>query len=168
MSRDLNLLHPRLKAVVQLFVDGCKAKGIDVIITCTGRSFKTQVALYAQGRQPLNEVNRLRKIAGIRSITAKANKKRVTWTLASRHIINLDDNKDGNDYATAFDYAVVKNGKAIWNVKASLDGDDIPDYLECANVAKDLGLESGAFWKKPDYPHVQLFKEDIFLFEGQS
>lgn len=166
MSRDLNLLHPKLKTLVPLFIKGCKDKGIDVIITCTGRDFVTQVALYAQGRQPLNETNRLRRIAGIDPITEIANKKRVTWTLASRHIINLDDSETSNDTATAFDYAVVKNGKAIWDVKASLNGDDVPDYLECANVAKELGLEAGAFWKKADYPHVQLFKEDIPIYNN--
>jgi len=85
----------------------------------------------------------------------------VTWTLASRHIPRLDDSDPKNDYPTAFDYAIIKNGKAIWDVKVSLDDDDIPDYLECSNVAKELGLESGAFWKKPDYPHVQLFYKDI-------
>lgn len=161
MSRDLDLLHPKLKAKVQPFIDGCKDAGIDVIITCTGRDFIVQVALYAQGRQPLSETNRLRKLAGISAITEAANKRRVTWTLASRHIINLDDSEASNDLATAFDYAVVKNGKAIWDVKASLDGDDIPDYLECANVAKGLGLEAGAFWKKADYPHIQLYQKDI-------
>ncbi len=157
MAKDLNLLHPTLQDLVPLFIKGCKDKGIDVIITCTARDFKEQVALYAQGRQPLAEVNRLRKIVGWVGLTEQQNSKRVTWTLASRHIINLDDTDKTNDKATAFDFAVVKNGKAIWDVKASLDGDDIPDYLECANVAKELGLEAGAFWKKADYPHVQMF-----------
>lgn len=161
MSRDINLLHAKLKAKIQPFIDGCKAKGIDVIITCTSRDFKEQVALFAQGRQPLAETNRLRKMAGMVGITEQQNKARVTWTLASRHIINLDDDITSNNLSTAFDYAVMKNGKAIWDVKASLDGDDIPDYLECANVAKELGLEAGAFWKKSDFPHVQLFSKDI-------
>lgn len=161
MSRDLNLLHPRLQDIIPTFIQKCKNKGIDVIITCTGRDFKEQIALYAQGRQPLAETNRLRKMVGWVALTELQNSKRVTWTLASRHIINLDDSDIKNDKATAFDFAVVKNGKAIWDVKASLDGDDIPDYLECAEVAKELGLEAGAFWKKADYPHIQLFLKDI-------
>jgi len=156
MSKDLSLLHENLQKLIPLFIKGCKDKGIDVIITCTARYLKEQVALYAQGRQPLAEVNRLRKIVGYSPIDENTNSKRVTWTLASRHIINLDDNDKTNDKATAFDFAVVKNGKVIWDVKASIDGDDISDYLECANVAKNLGLESGAFWKKADYPHVQM------------
>jgi len=161
MSRDINKLHPKLKNKVQPFIEGCKARGIDVIITCTGRDFKEQVALYAQGRQPLNEVNRLRKIVGWAGLTEAQNKKRVTWTLASRHIINLDDNDRKNDKATAFDFAIVKNGKAVWDVKADIDTDGVADYLECAKVAQSLGLESGAFWKKADFPHVQLFHKDI-------
>lgn len=161
MSRDLNLLHPRLKAKIQPFIDGCKERGIDVGISCTGRMFKEQVALYAQGRQSLEEVNALRKLVNWAGITATQNKVKVTWTMLSRHIINLDDDKKDNDLSTAFDFYVVKNGKAIWDVKASLDGDDIPDYLECAEVARDLGLEAGGFWKKPDFPHIQLFAKDI-------
>lgn len=161
MSRDLNLLHPQLQDLVPIFIQKCKEVGHDVIITCTGRDFKEQVALYAQGRQPLNEVNRLRKIVGWVGLTEEQNKKRVTWTLASRHIINLDDTNKKNDKATAFDFAVIKNGKAIWDVKADIDTDGVADYLECAKVAQSLGLESGAFWKKADYPHVQLFQKDI-------
>lgn len=161
MSRDLNLLHPQLQDLVPVFIQKCKEVGHDVIITCTGRDFKEQVALYAQGRQPLNEVNRLRKIVGWVGLTDEQNKKRVTWTLASRHIINLDDTNKQNDKATAFDFAIVKNGKAIWDVKADIDADGVADYLECAKIAQSLGLESGAFWKKADYPHVQLFQKDI-------
>lgn len=161
MSRDINNLHPKLRPLVPIFIKKCKEAGVEVIITCTDRPFTTQVALYAQGRQPLHEVNRLRKIAGISPINEKQNKRKVTWTLASRHIPRLDDKDPKNDWATAFDFAVIKNGKAIWDVKASLDNDEIPDYLECANIAKQLGLESGAFWKKPDYPHVQLYYKDI-------
>lgn len=161
MSRDLNLLHPQLQDLVPVFIQKCKEVGHEVIITCTARDFKEQVALYAQGRQPLNEVNRLRKIVGWVGLTDEQNKKRVTWTLASRHIINLDDTNKQNDKATAFDFAVIKNGKAIWDVKADIDADGVADYLECAKVAQSLGLESGAFWKKADYPHVQLYSKDL-------
>src|SRR3989304_4155224 len=161
MSRDLTLLHQRLQDLVPVFIKKCKEAGHDVIITSTARDFKEQIALYAQGRQPLSEVNHLRKIVGYAELTEQQNKKRVTWTLASRHIINLDDTDKNNDRATAFDFAIVKNGKAIWDVKADIDADGVVDYLECANIAKSLGLESGAFWKKSDYPHIQLYSKDI-------
>lgn len=161
MAKDLNLLHPQLQDLVPVFIQKCKEVGHDVIITCTGRDFKEQVALYAQGRQPLEETNKLRKIAKMQPITAEANKKRVTWTLASRHIINLDDTNKLNDKSTAFDFAIIKNGKAIWDVKADVDADGVSDYLECAKIAQSLGLESGAFWKKADYPHVQMYQKDI-------
>lgn len=161
MARDLNLLHPKLKELVPQFISGCKAEGVEVIITCTGRDYAEQVALYAQGRQSLEEVNILRKAARMQPITIKQNKYKVTWTLASRHIIRLDDTDTKNDYATAFDYAIVKDGKPLWDVKVSVDDDDIPDYLECARVAKKLGLEAGGFWRNPDYPHVQLYLKDL-------
>lgn len=163
MSRDLNLLHPQLQDLVPIFIKKCKEAGHEVVITCTARDFKEQVALYAQGRQPLDEVNLLRKKVGWPGLTASQNKKQVTWTLASRHIINLEDDNKKNDRATAFDFAIIKNGKAVWDVKADVDKDGVADYLECATVAKELGLEAGGFWKKPkpDYPHIQLYAKDI-------
>lgn len=161
MAKDLNLLHPQLQDLVPVFIQKCKEVGHDVIITCTGRDFKEQVALYAQGRQPLAETNRLRKLAKLTPITEEQNKKRVTWTLASRHIVNLDDTDTTNDKCTAFDFAIVKNGKPIWDVKADVDADGVADYLECAKIAQSLGLESGAFWKKADYPHVQIYAKDL-------
>lgn len=161
MGRDLGFLRDDIRTKVPLFIEGCKAVGHTVIITSTNRDFKEQVALYAQGRQPLAETNRLRKLAKLPPITEEQNKKRVTWTLASRHIVNLDDADTSNDKCTAFDFAIVKNGKAIWDVKADIDSDGVADYLECAKVAQSLGLESGAFWKKADYPHVQIYAKDL-------
>lgn len=161
MGRELGFLRDDIREKVPLFIEGCKNAGHVVIITSTNRDFKEQVALYAQGRQPLVETNRLRKLAKLSPITEEQNKKRVTWTLASRHIVNLDDADITNDKCTAFDFAIVKNGKAIWDVKADVDADGVSDYLECANVAKGLGLESGAFWKKADYPHVQIYAKEL-------
>ena len=40
------------------------------ILTCTLRTLAEQKALFAQGRLPLSEINRLRKIAGLGAITA--------------------------------------------------------------------------------------------------
>lgn len=158
-SRKIEDLTPILQPIATEFVVRCKEAGIDTMFTCTARSFQEQVALYAQGRQELEEVNRLRKIAFLPPINAEMNKREVTWTLASKHIINLYDDIAENDKAHAFDIVVLKNGKAVWDVKASLNENDIPDYAECGAIGKSLGLFwGGDFVKNKDYPHFELPK----------
>ena len=50
MSRDLDLLHPEMKRLCQLFVAECRKRGLIVGISQTWRSKAEQDALYAQGR----------------------------------------------------------------------------------------------------------------------
>lgn len=50
MSRDLDLLHPEMKRLCQLFVAECRQRGLIVGISDTWRSKAEQDALYAQGR----------------------------------------------------------------------------------------------------------------------
>ena len=49
-SRDLNDLLPQVKAKVEVFIDACKAAGIDILVTSTYRDTESQDALFAQGR----------------------------------------------------------------------------------------------------------------------
>lgn len=125
-------------------------------VTCTARNVKVQVALYAQGRQTLEEVNTLRKIAGVAPITEEENKKKVTWTLNSKHIIDLDDGNPENDSSRAFDIVLLKDGKASWDIKVSVNGNDIPDYTEAGMIGESVGLKWGGRFSSPDYPHFEL------------
>lgn len=50
MSRDINLLHPRLRKIVPQIIAECKAQGLPVLVTQTMRTKAEQDALYAQGR----------------------------------------------------------------------------------------------------------------------
>lgn len=50
MSRDISLLHPKLKAICQTFIAECKKQGLIVGISETFRTKAEQDALYAQGR----------------------------------------------------------------------------------------------------------------------
>jgi peptidoglycan L-alanyl-D-glutamate endopeptidase CwlK len=68
----------------------------------------------------------------------------VTWTRHSKH-----------SERTAFDIAIVRDGKPVWDVKVDVDNDHVPDYLEAAKIGEEVGLLAGARWKKPDYPHFQ-------------
>ena len=155
-SRNLDDLIPELKEKAVQHQQRCKEAGIDIIFTCTARTTKEQIALYAQGRQGLDEVNELRRIAKMPPITEDANKRAVTWTLNSKHLIDLDDANPDNDKARAYDIAVVKDGKAVWDVKISLNENDIPDYEEAARIGEGLGIKAGARFKNPDFPHFEM------------
>jgi hypothetical protein len=155
MSRDYTMfIKPE---IIHNFVTSCSDIGHKVIITSVDRDYKEQYALFCQGREPLETVNRFRKIAGLPPIKQAENQRKVTWTLNSKHIINLEDEKLDNDKSLAFDFALLYNDKSVnWNVKADVDNDQIPDYLECALVGESLGLYSGRHFKNPDYPHLQI------------
>lgn len=155
-SRKLEDLVPELENKARVWLIKCEEAGLKVIITCTARSFQEQMALYAQGRQDIDEVNRLRQLAGMNPILPQDNHKKVTWTMASKHIINLYDDISDNDKARGFDFAIVKNGKVIWDIKVDIDDDDVPDYEEAGMIGESLGLIWGGRWHTPDYPHLQL------------
>ena|SRR4030066_1020093 len=154
-SRSLDDLVPELKEKAIKHQELCKDAGIEIIITCTARLVKEQIALYAQGRQPLDEVNELRRIAGLWPISEEANQRKVTWTLNSRHLIDLEDVNLYNDKARAYDIAIVRDEKNNWDVKADINENEIADYEEAARLGESLGLTAGARFKSPDWVHFE-------------
>ena len=50
MSRDIHLLHPRLRKIVPQIIAACAAQGLPMLVTQTLRTKAEQDALYAQGR----------------------------------------------------------------------------------------------------------------------
>ena len=75
--------------------------------------------------------------------------KKVTWTLLSKHIKGF-----------AFDIAIMRGKQVEWDIKADVDVDGIPDYLEAGRIGESLGLVWGGRWSKPDYPHFELREEE--------
>jgi hypothetical protein len=128
--------------------------GIPIIFTSTARTIATQRALFAQGRQPLVEINRLRKIAGMWLFVEWRDKTDyemiVTWTLKSKHLVS----QLGVDRAHAFDFAIY-TGQPNWNDKVNVNKNDIPDYTEVVNLGRLIGLKVGADFPKPDLPHME-------------
>jgi peptidoglycan L-alanyl-D-glutamate endopeptidase CwlK len=151
-SRDIKYLHPKLREKCLQFLSECKAAGLEAIITSTGRTIADQEALWAQGRKPLSVVNALRTEAGMAPITEVENRRKVTWTMKSKHMID-----PATGFCSAFDFCLLKNGKAYWDVKISVDGDEIPDYEEAGQIAMNLGLTWGGSWvKNKDFPHCEM------------
>ena len=148
MSRDPFMFSkPEL---IQLFKERCRRElNLLVIITSVDRTKDEQLALFTQGRHSLDEVNAQRKHAGYPPITEQKNKI-VTWTLDSKHI---PDEVTGK--CEAFDFAVIRDSKMIWDVKADTNESGTSDYLECGVVAESLGLRWGGRFRNPDNCHVE-------------
>jgi hypothetical protein len=133
-----------------------RPRGKQARAICVARNYKEQIALYAQGREPLGDVNAKRAMAGLPKITEEENKRKVTWTLSSPHVVNLDDARRDNDKSRAFDFGLFRLSDGAYLT-------DDPDYVVVANImAKVPGLRSGKDFKdrsgrpRPDYPHVEV------------
>ena len=156
-SRKIEDLVPKLQMLYYQFKAKMDLAKIPFIVTCTARTVKEQVALYAQGRQILNEVNVLRAQAQLPPITEAENKNKVTSTLQSKHLVDLEDPITTNDKSSAFDIAILKNGKATWDLKINVNNNEIPDYMEAGKIGQSVGLIWGGSWINfKDYPHFQL------------
>ncbi|MBI4621058.1 MAG: M15 family metallopeptidase [Desulfobacterales bacterium] len=162
-SRKIEDCVPELQEKYWLFKEKMDNAGIPFILTCTARTIREQMALYAQGRESLDHVNALRKIAGLGSIPHDRNVFKVTWTLKSNHIIDLDDGKPDNDKARAFDI-VILGGKRqpTWDIKTDVNENEITDYEEAGKIGESVSLKWGGRFKnskgqsRPDYPHFEV------------
>ena len=149
MSRDLNLLHPIVKdQALKLQSLAQETLGLRVIFTQTLRTSAEQNAFYAQGRQSLSEVNRLRSIAGMNPIGAKE---------ASMKITNAKSGSSFHEYGLAFDIAITSpdGRKIIWDHTSDWNNDGVDDWWQLGLFADELGLEWGGHFSNYDAPHYQ-------------
>ena len=153
-SRDIKMLNVSLQEKYHKFEAKMKETGLPFVVTCTSRSIVEQMALFVQGRLKIKDVNRFRFIAGLMPIRVGYNRK-VTWTLNSKHVTNFYDKNLDNDFARAFDIVLTKNGKALWDIKADVNENEVPDYEEAGRIGESVGLVWGGRWGTPDYVHFQ-------------
>jgi hypothetical protein len=144
-KRMLALLRPEAR---QRFTSMCerldKSLGDDAYIIFEGvRTEKVQTAYFAQGREPLEEVNKKRKDAGLYLLTSEKQNYKITWTMNSKHLKGL-----------AMDILPVKpDGDATW---------DIAHYRRQFELIRDAGrsagLICGADWPEAqrDWPHYEV------------
>lgn len=143
LSRDIaklrhdfrQLIEELIKKLDQLVSNGSLAP---YRVFETVRTKEVQEAYYAQGRKGLEEVNRLRTIAGLWKISEKENKDTVTQTLKSKHIEGI-----------AIDIVGWKNNNFSWNMP-----DDF--WKTIAHEAVKMGLSAGYYWQWQDKPHIEL------------
>jgi len=154
-SRKVEDLTEKMQGLFYKFDEGMKAAGISYMITCTARTVQEQHALFLQGRQSLEVVNRARKQIGLSPITEEENRRPVTWTMQSKHIVNWEDSDPNNNKSRAFDIAIVSEGRPTWNLKVDVNKNLLPDYIEAGKIGKSVGLRWGGDFRKPDWPHFE-------------
>lgn len=136
--------------LITAFVAKAAEIGIDIAIVSIGRTLAVQLAYYAQGRLPLEQINGFRTVAGLPAITENEAGNVITWTITSKHITDKVNVK-----SRAFDIVVLKNGNPVWSNNIDTNSNGNKDYLELAKIGKELGLYPGAYWATPDLPHYQ-------------
>jgi len=153
-SKSLMDATPQLRVFASTLIMKAKQDlNLTIIVTSVSRTFNEQVALFAQGRVRLNEVNILRKKVDYKPIIQSENRI-VTWTFLSKHVVWP------GELSHAIDIVILdKNGKASWDVKADVNDDNLPDYIQVGALAKTIDPMvkwGGDFVDDKDYPHFQI------------
>ncbi|MDQ1088572.1 M15 family metallopeptidase [Siphonobacter sp. SORGH_AS_1065] len=145
MGRKVEELHPYLAAAhnraaaeyQRLYPDDPQP-----FYTETRRSTEEQTAYYAQGREKLEETNRLRKIAGLGAITFEENQRKVTNAKPGKTLHSVNP-------SLAYDIAFKIGNKLYYDLKY------FQQYAKI--VLQDPRIEWGGNWKSfVDNPHFQF------------
>lgn len=153
MSRMLTDLKPVMQKVFVEHQRRCLLIGIYIFLVYTLRTKAEQIALYAQGRASLSEVNQLRAVAGMAPITLAQNKGIVTKTMLSRH---FGTEPDG--LAEAYDVAIKNPDGSVFDPKLDSNHNKLVDWDEVARIGRELGLTCGRDWKWKDSGHFEMPK----------
>jgi peptidoglycan LD-endopeptidase CwlK len=141
----LNHVHPLLAQKIRQLAQMLSAEGLEIRVAEGLRLWSVQQAYFAQGREPLDIVNEMRRRAFLQPIDTVANIRRITNAPPgySQHQFGLAVDCDPDD--------PTRGGYQIdWNA-------DHPQWKRMEQVGVSLGLESGANWVRLfDAPHFQL------------
>jgi len=108
MSNKIEDLTPECQAKYSLFAGLLDIAGIKTAVVFTRRTLAEQQALFAQGRESLDEVNALRKAAGLPPINAGDNASIVT---NCDGVAKISNHQTGQAFDLTF---VDANGNPYW------------------------------------------------------
>ena len=156
MIGEIKSLNPVFKMAVDQILREMNARGRDAVIGSGMRTTEQQAALFAQGREGLEQVNRLRLRAGLSPISASDNRGVVTHARPGTSKHNLTASMLFSGRRT-FD---VMNGYAV-DIVSKRFGWNPPDkrfWDDLGALAKKYGCEWGGDWpgKLRDVAHVQM------------
>jgi hypothetical protein len=141
MSRDITKATPYLQWFWQELQKAVKAElNLNIFLVDVDRDWKVQRAYYAQGRDRWAVVNSLREAASLPPITYSQNSKKITWTMKSKHITNLENEEQIDDRSRAIDIGLKDtDGRYVGNPSADINKDNEKDYEQIAKIAKRIG-----------------------------
>jgi peptidoglycan L-alanyl-D-glutamate endopeptidase CwlK len=132
-----DLLIPAVRPYFEAFLHELDRQKFRYSVLETLRTQAVQDAYYAQGREPLEEINRLRKAAGLYLIGQAEAGKIIT---NARHSVHQDGQ-------AADIVPVLENGKIPWNFTTQ----EIADlWKRFGEIGQAAGLEWGGTWKPLD------------------
>lgn len=140
INRSLDGLIPEMKNKAEKMLYIMNQKGLRVMISETRRTMDIQEAYMAQGRDTLENVNKLRIKAGLWKISEIENKNIITKTMKSKHL-------EGK----AIDIVpLTPEGKAWWNAPPVI-------WEAMGLIGESVGLNWGGRWKGfKDSPHFEI------------
>lgn len=149
LHRDLNSLDPRMRTRVDAFLAKLKELDFPVAIIETLRDQDVQNAYYAQGRDTLENINALRKVAGLWPIGIKESKRKVTDSKV------LVYKGVGHGNGMAIDLCPMA-GKIVWW------GAPMDVWERLGGIGESCKLDWGGRWKTGrDCPHFQYPRVDL-------
>lgn len=145
---DLGSLVPELKqkatnAITAMRSDETlQSMGVQTVTVIeTLRTLDTQMAYYSRGRMEADDVKAMYKAAGLWKISDDDARKKITWTLDSKHL-----------RGEAIDIAPMRAGRVWWSAPQIV-------WERMGKIIEDNGLAWGGRWKTADCPHAELIKE---------
>lgn len=144
MSANIASLNLQTAKAAMLALAELDAKGFAYAITSTRRTALEQAAYFAQGREPLVEVNKKRAAAGFAPIGSRDNSYTITncdgYTTLSNH-----------QSGRAIDVVPREGNRPVWPKKTD------PRWLVIAAAFEKQGFKWGGRWAKfPDFPHYEI------------
>lgn len=133
--------------------------GLTIFLIDVDRDWKVQRAYYAQGRDSLLTVNQLRKVVNLPAISPVQNRKKITWTMNSKHIVNLDDDINTNNLSRAIDIGLkAEDGRYVGEPLADINKDGLADYKQIGAIGEKIGKGKirwgGTFGDMPHFEEI--------------
>ena len=138
MSTKVSDLVPEVREVVISFLAALDDAGLHYVVTSTLRTVDEQVALFAQGRAPVDIVNLLRRKAGMTFIGAAEN----TYTVTKCDGVTSKSNHQGG---RALDVVPLVNRSPTWDYAKH-----VPEYKAIGAIGRSVGLKWGGEWPPLD------------------
>lgn len=150
MSTRLSDLRYSVRLMAEAAFSELEKKGIRFVCTSTLRTVDEQAALFAQGRQPLEDVNALRAKAKLYLLAPKEN----TYTVTNCDgVKKRSRHQDGG----ALDVVPAENGKPVW------PKDTDPRWKQIAEVMVKHGFRWGMDWNGDGKTRYDGDKTEVML-----